>query len=507
MLSLAVTALLGLACCAQATARAGPAARAVRGARTARTTRTTKATTSRVLITQTTQNLSELVRPLAARRFSAATRARPGQPVIAIDDSLRRQRFFGVGGGMTDSSAWLIWTQLPPAQRDALMKLLFSPSGAHLSFLRVPIGASDYTHDATPYSYDDLPAGETDPQLTKFSVAHDEAYILPALRAARTLNPRMYLEGVPWSPPGWMKTNDALDNIDHTGALEPRYDGAFAQYFVRFLRAYAAQGVPVNGVAIQDEPNEPNPYPGMQLTPAHEAILARRYLRPALRSAGLPVDLFGWDLSWGPLGPDDPLVRAAAQGALSGLAWHCYFGRPGDMARAHAAAPRSVQIVDECSSGANDAFPTAELLISSARNWANAVGMWNLALVPGGGPAQALGYGCAACTGIVTIDPRTQRYTLSRDYWQLAQFSRFVQPGAVRVESPNFVSYTLGALRHYQTVITPGLDDVAFVNPDGSRVLFAYNNSPKAIAFAVRWRGSSFTDTIPGHATTTFRWR
>ena len=102
----------------------------------------------------------------------------------------------------------------------------------------------------------------------------------------------------------------------------------------------------------------------------------------------------------------------------------------------HAAAPRSLQIVDECSSGTNDAFATSELLIASARNWANAVAMWNLALLPGGGPAQALGYGCAACSGIVSVDPRTQRYTLSRDYWQLAQFSRFVAPGAVRSAEP-----------------------------------------------------------------------
>ena len=84
--------------------------------------------------------------------------------------------------------------------------------------------------------------GATDPQLTHFSVAHDEAYILPALRAARKLNPRLYLEGVPWSPPGWMKTNDGLDNFHHAGALLPRYYRAFANYFVKFVQAYAAAG-------------------------------------------------------------------------------------------------------------------------------------------------------------------------------------------------------------------------------------------------------------------------
>ena len=462
---------------------------------------------ARVLVTQTSAGLSQAMRSLSARRFSPTTRIARGVRVIDVDDTHRYQRFIGAGGGMTDSSAWLIWTQLAPAKRSRLMRLLFAPSGAHLSFLRVSIGASDYTADGVPYSYDDQPAGQTDPRLADFSVAHDEPYILPALRAAQQLNPSVYLEGVPWSAPGWMKANDALDNQGHAGTLRPRDDAAFGRYLAAFVRAYRERGVRVNGIGVQDEPDEPNPYPGMQISTAQEADLVARYIRPALRSAGLSVNVFGWDLSWGPPKALAPLIGDAESGALSGLAWHCYAGTPQFMSSAHTAVPQALQIVDECSTGAKDVFATSELLISSTRNWASAVAVWNLALYPQGGPAQSLGYGCESCTGVVSVDPETGRYTLSRDYYQLAQFSRFIQPGAVRISSPHFVSYRLGAPGHFQTMISSGLDDVAFLNPDGTRVVFAYNTAATPITFAIRWHHSSFTYRIPPHATTTLRWR
>jgi glucosylceramidase len=464
-------------------------------------------TRARVLVTQTSGDLSQAMRPLAARRFSPSTRIARGVRVIDVEDTHRYQRFIGAGGGMTDSSAWLIWTQLAPARRSRLMKLLFAPSGAHLSFLRVPIGASDYTADGVPYSYDDEPAGRTDPQLADFSVAHDQPYVLPALRAALQLNPKLYLEGVPWSAPGWMKANDALDNQAHAGTLLPRDDAAFGRYLAAFVRAYRERGVRVKGIAVQDEPNEPNPYPGMQMSTSQEADLVVRYIRPALRAAGLSVDVFGWDLSWGPVKAVAPLIRDTESGALSGLAWHCYDGSPQFMSNAHTAAPQALQIVDECSTGAKDVFATSELLISSTRNWANAVALWNLALYPQGGPAQSLGYGCEGCTGLVSVDPETGRYTLSRDYYELAQFSRFISPGAVRISSPHFVSYRLGGLGHFQTEISSGLDDVAFLNPDGTRVVFAYNTGATPISFAIRWHHSTCTYRIPPHATTTLRWR
>jgi glucosylceramidase len=147
------------------------------------------------------------------------------------------------------------------------------------------MGGSDYSVTGVPYSYDDMPAGQTDPGLAHFSVAHDQAYILPALRAAQALNPSLYTDAVPWSPPGWMKANDALDNINYAGTLLPQYYPALAQVFVKFLQAYAASGIHVSAIAPQNEPEVPAKYPGLELQEPQEASFVAHNLRPALAAA------------------------------------------------------------------------------------------------------------------------------------------------------------------------------------------------------------------------------
>jgi glucosylceramidase len=467
----------------------------------------------RVSVIQTSADLTQALASLPGLRFAPGGPA-PGLPVIRVNDTVRYQRFTGVGAAMTDASAWLIWDELGAPTRDALLRALFGPSGIGLDFLRVPVGASDYTATGKPYTYDDVPAGSSDPALAGFSIAHDDSYILPALRAVRALDPRLYVEAVPWSPPAWMKANDALDNGASAGVLLPADYGPYAQYLVKFLQAYAGAGVPITALAPANEPTAQTGYPGLELPEQQEAAFVTQYLRPALAVAGLAPSVFGWDLSWGSLGAADPLIAATgpatprapgqAPPALTGLAWHCYFGSPSVMSRAHYESPAMQQIVDECSPGAGTALPTSELMIASLRNWANAVALWNLALDPAGQPVQAPN-GCPGCTGVATVTESTGTYVLSRDFYDLGQLSRFVVPGAVRISSPHFVAYGLSP-RH-QSQVTAGLDDVAFENPDGSKVLLAYDNSLSPVTFAVAWHGSSFTATLPAGATTTFRWR
>jgi glucosylceramidase len=187
---------------------------------------------------------------------------------------------------------------------------------------------------------------------------------------------------------------------------------------------------------------------------------------------------------------------------LSGIAWHCYGGLGGLAALAQA-YPTVDQIVSECSPGIIPYAP-AEVGISATRNGATAVALWNLALDPAGGPVQRPNYGCSGCTGVITVNEVTHTATLGANFYQFGQLSKFVAPGAVRIGSERFVS-------DYQLPtgygVTPGLDDVAFVNPDGSKVLIAYNNSTGPIRFAVDWHRRSFGYTLPTRATVTFTWR
>jgi len=407
---------------------------------------------------------------------------------------------------MTDSSAWLVYDNLSTSSRITLMQDLFSSSGIHLNFLRVPMGASDFTVSANPYTYDDMPAGQSDPGLTQFSIAHDVPYIIPTIKQALMINPALKIPATRWSPPAWMTANDSLANDHLQGTLLPSAYQPLADYFVKFMQAYAAAGVPIRIIVPQNEPGSPGgpgtSYPGLTLPEADEATFISQYLQPALAAAGLAPKIYGNDLSWDQLSYAAPLASSSAAGELSGLAWHCYAGSPSVMTQLQQADPHLIQIVDECSPEIRS-FGAAEYLISVLRNWASEAAVWNVALDPQGGPKQT-GNGCPGCIGLVTIDEQTHAFTFNTEYYELGQVSAFVQPAAVRIDSQNFVTY--GTDSSNIETVTSGLDDVAFLNPDGSKVLVAYNNSTAPISFAVQSAGRYFAYTIPARAMTTFTW-
>jgi glucosylceramidase len=456
----------------------------------------------RVGVVQTTPDLRQALTPLPGLRFSN----RPVRaPLIRIDNTVRYQHFRGAGGAMTDSSAWLIGTQLRPGTRAWLLRHLFGQTGINLNLIRLPIGAADFTAGRLPYSYDDLPAGQTDPALAHFSIAHDQAYILPMLRQAAALAQRPFILASLWSPPGWMKANDSLSNPADTGSLLSADYGVLAQYFVRFLEAYRRAHVPVAAITPQNEPGQQTTYPGLNETEPEEAAFVSGSLVPALRAAGLPTRIFGFDSNWsGELQFAQGLLASPAGHDLAGFANHCYFGSPTAMASVHNLAPALEQIVSECAPGGLT-FPVPEMEIASLRDWASGVELWNLALDLRGGPVQPPNYGCTGCRGIVAINPATHGVRFTRSYYDLGQLSRFVEPGAVRIASNNFVNYAypfLGA-----DIASPGLDDVAFRNPDGTEALIAYNGAAGPITFGVHERRRAFIATLPAGATTTFAWR
>jgi glucosylceramidase len=469
------------------------------------TTGTPSSPAAPVDVVQTDAALSQEMATQPGLSFSAAPPI--GVPLVDVNDQVRYQKFSGLGAAMTDSSAWLIYDNLGTGSRLTLMQDLFSSAGIHLNFLRVPMGASDFTVGADPYTYDDMPAGQSDPGLTRFSIAHDLPYIIPSVKQALAINPGLQIAANPWSPPAWMKANDSLANDDLQGTLLPSAYQPLANYFVKFIQAYEADGVPIDIIVPQNEPASPGGpgtlYPGLTLPEPAEATFISQYLRPALTAAGLNPKIFGNDLSWDQLSYAGSLVLGPAGGDLSGLAWHCYVGLPTVMSQLRQVAPELDQIVDECSPEIRS-FGAAEYLISALRNWASGAAVWNVALDPEGGPKQT-DNGCPGCTGLVTVNEQTHAFSLNTEYYELGQVSAFVEPAAVRIDSPNFVMYRTNR-SDFETV-TPGLDDVAFLNPDKSKVLIAYNNSTGPISFSVQSGGRYFSYTIPARAMTTFTWR
>src|SRR2546422_50122 len=213
---------------------------------------------------------------------------------IVVDEGTTYQEMVGFGAAITDASAWLIQNKLAPAQREALLQELFGPSpGLGLSFTRLTMGASDFS--LHQYSYDDMPAGQTDSALAHFSIDSNRAYVLPVVQRALAINPRLKIMASPWSPPGWMKTTGSLIQ----GTLLPEAYGPLAEYFRRYIEAYGAEGVPIYAITVQNEPHyEPPTYPGMRLEPPARSRFIGQYLGPLFAQHGIGTIILDWDHNW-----------------------------------------------------------------------------------------------------------------------------------------------------------------------------------------------------------------
>ena len=429
---------------------------------------------------------------LLAQQPSLPLEAGDGGPAaIKVDPAQRYQEMVGYGAAITDASAYLIQRRMTAPQRKALLEELFGPKGIGLSFTRVTIGASDFSR--THYSYDDRPKGQTDPELAHFSIAPAKAEVLPTVRAARTINPRLVLMASPWSPPGWMKTSDSLV----TGTLREDAYRPFATYLRRTVQDFAAEVGPVDYLSIQNEPDfEPDSYPGMRLSAAQRAR-AIALLGPELDRARLGTRILDWDHNWDlPEQPLGVLADADAARHVAGVAWHCYKGDIAAQSQVRDRHPDKDVFFTECSGGEwSNAWPDSwawtvrTLVIGAPRHWARGVLLWNLALDEKFGPHLG---GCDNCRGVVTIDSKTGAVTRNPEYYALGHASRFVAVGASRIASDSRKD---------------GVETVAFINPDGTRVLLAFNAGKDAAAFSVTSSGRHFAYRLPPNAAATFRWR
>jgi glucosylceramidase len=425
----------------------------------------------------------------------------PGVPAgspaftIAVDSSMTYQQFDGVGASLTDSAGWVLWNNLSASQRAGLMQSLFDPSaGIGIGLLRQPMGASDFSASGD-YSYDDVPAGQSDPNLQSFSIAHDQTYLIPLLRQALSINPSLKVHALPWSAPAWMKASDSMN-----GGYDVATDfSSLAQYFVRFIQAYQQQGIPIYAVSMQNEPlNSNSSYPTAYVASSDEANFIGGYLGPALAGAGLGIKIFGYEHNWDNTQyPEAVLADSAAYGYLAGSSFHCYAGDVSAQSQVKQAYPDKDIWFTECSGTVGSSFAgdlawnAENLLIGATRNWARGITLWNLALNQSSGPQNG---GCTNCRGVVTVDTSVSPAQITRnvEYYVLGHLGKFVQPGAYRIGSN---TYGAGSV-----------EDVAFGNPDGSVVLLVLNAASGSSTFAVSWNGNSFTDTLPAGAVATYEW-
>ena len=404
---------------------------------------------------------------------------------ITLDPDKQYQPVLGFGAAFTDAACYT-FNQLPATARDQLFHELFAPSEMDLSVGRICVGSSDYSPSV--YSYDE---GAPDPELTRFSIDHDRAHILPMLVEARKVNPELFLLASPWSPPGWMKSSNTMLG----GAIWRRNFAAYANYLAKFLKAYASGGVAVNAITTQNEvdTDQDGKMPAAMWPQEYEMDFVRDQLGPRLAAEHLDTKIWLLDHNYSLWGRavcmlDDPGVRKYADG----IAWHGYVGTPELMSRVHEYHPDIKMYWTEggpditASDYQTDWSKWSATFTDILQNWCRCIIGWNLALDEHGKP----NLGPFPCGGVVTIDSKTKAITRSGQYWALAHYSRAVRRGAVR-----FASQSRSVeVRH-----------VGFANPDATMVLVVTNPGPMS-PVQVQMGASICELVLPGDSVTTLTW-
>jgi glucosylceramidase len=404
---------------------------------------------------------------------------------IRLDPTVKFQEISGFGGAFTDATCYM-FNQLTPTAREKIFHEMFHPSEMGLNFCRVCIGSSDYSTKL--YSYDD---GEPDPDLKRFSIDHDREYILPIVRQARQVNPEIFLFATPWSPPAWMKFNNSMLG----GSMRKFYLATYAQYFLRFLQAYAAEGVAVQAVTSQNEldTDQDGRMPACIWPQEYEIQFVRDHLGPLLESTGTPTKIWLLDHNYNLWGRVlDMLEDEKLRKYSNAVGWHGYFGTPDMVSRVHDAYPDTEMHwteggPDYTDAGyLNDWCKWGGIFNGALRNWCRSLTAWNLALDEVGKP----NIGPFPCGGIVSINSQTKEITRSAQFWAFAHYSRAIRRGAHRFDSQSAAA---------------GLSHVAAENPNGQRVLLV-TNAGAARVVELRLASMAALVSLKPNSLTTLAW-
>ena len=420
------------------------------------------------------------------------TEVTSGSADVTVIDTSMAQTWEGFGGAFNEMG-WSYLSMLSPSDRDTAIRLLFGADGARFAFGRIPIGASDYA--MSRYTLDET---ADDTSLTGFSIDRDKQWLIPFIKAAQAVKANIRFWASPWTPPTWMKQAP----FSPGNAVSP-FDGgsmkdddatmtAFAQYLVKFVQAYALQGIPIEAVSAQNEPNYTGNYPTCAWTPAIYTKFVGQYLGPAVASAGLTTRVMLGTFNGG--GSDPAIVSSVMGDATArsfinvlGFQW----GMVSRVANARAYNLPIWQSEHKCGNypwmtpfnatlAPNDQVYAVESW-GLIRDWikagVTAYSAWNMVL-------DTVGVGIDTTRvwpqdALLTVDTSTKTLNITPTYYVFRHFSQFVAQGA-------------------KVVSTSGGDAVAFKNPDGSMVVVLYN-SGSAKTMTVARSAVKLQFAMPGH--------
>jgi glucosylceramidase len=424
-----------------------------------------------------------------------------GNAEVTVDDAKTAQTWEGFGGAFNERG-WSYLSMLSDADRRHALDLLYGADGARFAFGRIPIGASDYAMDR--YTDDEVGTG-TDQALAHFSIDRDLMYLIPYVEAALVVKPTIRLWASPWTPPTWMKQGPFS-----SGNLVTPFDGgsiktddatltAFAQYLARFVAAYAQQGITIEAISPQNEPNYTGTYPTCGWSPAPYATFISQYLGPAIAAAGLGTKIMLGTFNGG--GSDRSIVSsvmgdATARGYIQVLGYQ--WGMDSEVGTAERYDLPIWQTEHRCGNypwatpfdatmAPNDqayAVETWGLISDWIRAGVTAYSAWNMVL-------DTVGVGIDSTRvwpqdALLTVDVATRTLNVTPAYYVFRHLSQFVATGA-------------------KVVATSGGDALGFRNPDGTIVAVLYNaGAPKMMSVAAAGKTVAFAMPGDGWATVVY---
>jgi len=425
---------------------------------------------------------------LLQKQIVTASKVQPSSITIEVDAQKTLQSMEGFGFALTGGSAALI-DALPSEKKTALLKELFGAGSENLgiSYIRVSMGASDL--DATVFSYCDLPKGETDPELKHFNLSQDTLHLIPIIKAALKLNPRLKIMASPWSPPVWMKSN----GFSMGGHLLKQYYDSYALYFSKYIKAMKANGINIHSLTMQNEPEHGGNNPSLLMDAEEQKVFLRDHLGPLLAKEQIKTEVILFDHNADhPNYPisilDDPKAKAYATGS----AFHLYLGNESALSKVHDAHPDKKLYFTEQWTGAKGSFDgdlfwhTEHIVIGTINNWSSAVIEWNLAAnaqyephTPGG---------CTECKGALTI--QGDEITRNVSYYIIGHVSKFVPAGSKRIESKTSSDL---------------IKTSSFILPNGKKATIILN-AGSSNKVALKNKQQTYSITLPAGSVSTIVW-
>lgn len=427
--------------------------------------------------------------PLPIRDYQSGSFA-----IITVDTSVTYQKIRGFGAAMTGSSAYNLNKKMSAATKETALKMLFDTvTGIGISYVRLTMGASDFS--LSDFTYDDMPQGQSDEDLSEFTLAQDIDDVVPVMKEVMAINPNLGIIGSPWSAPAWMKTNNSMKG----GKLKSSSYPVYANYFVKYIQVMGIEGIPVSAITIQNEPLYFTAgYPCMEMQSDEQNELIKNYLGPALHENNLNTEIVVYDHNWDNTNYAISILNDEdTRQYVTGSAFHAYGGNVSAMNTVHTAHPDKELYFTEISGGDwatdfsdNLLWNMKNIFIGTTKNWSSVALLWNLVLDQNHGPSNN---GCSDCRGVITLNNASGQLIYNEEYYSIGHMSKFVRPGALRISS-----------RPDQSIMN--LDAVAFINPDNSKVLVLANYKTEFQTFTVKQGKKHFNYSIAPESVATIVW-